>query len=51
MLSNHYKLLPADIRNIQVLDDVINCAQLDPRYISVHFSRFSSTESLKLYLC
>ncbi|XP_042430623.1 leucine carboxyl methyltransferase 1 homolog isoform X1 [Zingiber officinale] len=30
VLSNNYKLLPADIRNIQVLDDVINRAQLDP---------------------
>ncbi|KAG6486840.1 hypothetical protein ZIOFF_055420 [Zingiber officinale] len=37
VLSNNYKLLPADIRNIQVLDDVINRAQLDPRYFFYTF--------------
>lgn len=30
VLGNHYKLLPADIRNIQTLDDVMHRAQLDP---------------------
>ncbi|WOK95354.1 leucine carboxyl methyltransferase 1 [Canna indica] len=30
VLSNHYKLLPADIRDTQILDDVMHQAQLDP---------------------
>ncbi|GLT51556.1 hypothetical protein SLA2020_249590 [Shorea laevis] len=29
VLSNHYKLLPADLRNIQKLDDVISLANMD----------------------
>ncbi|GLT84305.1 hypothetical protein SLE2022_025410 [Rubroshorea leprosula] len=30
VLSDHYKLLPADLRNIQKLDDVISLANMDP---------------------
>ncbi|CAA6672462.1 unnamed protein product [Spirodela intermedia] len=30
VLSDHYKLLPIDLRDIQKLDDVISLAQLDP---------------------
>ncbi|XP_020091427.1 tRNA wybutosine-synthesizing protein 4 isoform X2 [Ananas comosus] len=31
IISNHYKLLPVDLRDIQKLDAVIDLAQLDPR--------------------
>ncbi|OAY70520.1 tRNA wybutosine-synthesizing protein 4, partial [Ananas comosus] len=31
VISNHYKLLPVDLRDIQKLDAVIDLAQLDPR--------------------
>lgn len=31
VLSDHYKLLPIDLRDIQKLDGVISLAQLDPR--------------------
>lgn len=33
MLSDHYKLLPIDLRNIQQLDDVIALAGMDRRYV------------------
>lgn len=31
VVSNNYKLLPIDIRDVQKLDDMINITQLDPR--------------------
>lgn len=33
MLSDHYKLLPVDLCDIQRLNDVIALANLDPRYV------------------
>lgn len=33
MLSDHYKLLPIDLRNIQQLDDLIALAGMDRRYV------------------
>ncbi|KAK4476444.1 hypothetical protein RD792_015597 [Penstemon davidsonii] len=30
VLSNHYKLLPVDLRDIQKLDDIISVANIDP---------------------
>lgn len=33
MLSDHYKLLPIDLRDLQKLDDVVALADMDPRYM------------------
>jgi len=32
-LSNHYKLLPVDLRDVKQLDTILSLAQLDPRYM------------------
>lgn len=32
MLSDHYKLLSVDLRDIQKLDDIIALAGMNPRY-------------------
>lgn len=32
MLSDRYKLLPIDLRDVQKLDDIIALADMDPRY-------------------
>ena len=33
MLSDHYKLLPVDLRDINKLNDIIALADMDPRYV------------------
>lgn len=33
VLSDHYKLIPVDLRDIPRLDEVICKAQMDPRYV------------------
>lgn len=45
VLSDHYKLLPADLRDIQKLDDVIAMANMDPRYVQEVISSFSAIKS------
>ncbi|XP_057502807.1 leucine carboxyl methyltransferase 1 homolog [Actinidia eriantha] len=35
VLSDHYKLLPVDLRDIQKLDDVMNLANMDPRHSGI----------------
>lgn len=32
VLSNHYKLLPVDLRDVKQLDAMLTLAQMDPRY-------------------
>lgn len=32
VISEHYKLLPVDLRDIPKLDDIISLANIDPRY-------------------
>ncbi|KAK8630382.1 hypothetical protein V6N13_079178 [Hibiscus sabdariffa] len=41
VLSDHYKLLPVDLRNIPKLDDVILLANMDPRYFMNQSYRFA----------
>lgn len=43
IVSNNYKLLPVDIRDIQKLDEMINVTQLDPRYIPIVVNKLMST--------
>ncbi|MQM07653.1 hypothetical protein Taro_040492 [Colocasia esculenta] len=43
VLSDHYKLLPVDLRDIQNLDAVICLAQLDPRETLSLLAQFAST--------
>lgn len=45
VLSDHYKLLPVDLRDIQKLDDVIAMANMDPRYVQEVISSFSAIKS------
>ena len=45
VLSDHYKLLPADLRDIQKLDDVIAMANMDLRYVQEVISSFSAIKS------
>lgn len=33
VLSDHYKLLPVDLCNINNLNDIIMLADMDPRYV------------------
>ena len=33
VLSDHYKLIPADLREVQRLSDIITRADMDPRYV------------------
>lgn len=33
MFSDHYKLLPVDLRDIQNLNAIIALADMDPRYV------------------
>lgn len=33
VLSDHYKLIPADLRDVQRLSDIITRADMDPRYV------------------
>lgn len=33
VLSEHYKLLPVDLRDLQKLDDIVTLANIDPRYL------------------
>lgn len=33
MHSDHYKLLPVDLRDIEKLNDIIALADMDPRYL------------------
>jgi hypothetical protein len=45
VVSNNYKLLPVDIRDLQNLDNMINITQLDPRYIPILVNKLMSTFS------
>ncbi|XP_024955798.1 leucine carboxyl methyltransferase 1 homolog isoform X4 [Citrus sinensis] len=36
VLGDNYKLLPVDLRDIQMLNEVINLANMDPRVVDVH---------------
>lgn len=45
VLSDHYKLLPVDLRDIQKLDDVIAMANMDPRYVQEVISSFFAIKS------
>lgn len=33
VISDHYKLFPVDLRDIQRLDEVMALANMDPRYV------------------
>src|ERR1044072_3085291 len=46
VLSTHYKLVPADLRDVQQLNDIITLADMDPKYVFRVSSVF-----LSLLLC
>lgn len=46
VLSAHYKLVPADLRDVQQLNDIITLADMDPKYVFRVSSVF-----LSLFLC
>ena len=48
VLSDHYKLLPVDLRDIQKLDEVIAMANMDPRYVQEVISSVSAIKSNSL---
>jgi len=33
VISAHYKLVPADLRDIKQLNDIITITEMDPRYV------------------
>lgn len=46
VVSPHYKLVPADLRDVQQLNDIISVAGMDPRYVWV-----LSSVSAFLFVC
>lgn len=47
VVSAHYKLVPADLRDIQQLNNIISVAGMDPRYV---WAVSSVSASLFVYL-
>lgn len=37
MLSDHYKLIPVDLRDVEQLDAILRLAKLDPRFVMKYF--------------
>ena len=46
VVSAQYKLVPADLRDVQQLNDIISVAAMDPRYVLGVSSIFASLSQL-----
>jgi len=46
VISAQYKLVPADLRDVQQLNDIISVAAMDPRYVLGVSSVFVSLSQL-----
>lgn len=47
--SDHYKLLPVDLRNIDNLNDIIARANLDPRFVIASLLFFRNNFFINLH--
>lgn len=50
VVSAHYKLVPADLRDVKQLSDIITITEMDPRYV-LRFNSLCLSNSLVCEIC